>query len=40
VFSVGSGPRLYNDERKPAELMIEEPRESVEGWKFRCEEMS
>jgi hypothetical protein len=40
VFSVGSIPRLYNEDPRPAELMIEESRESVEGWQFSCEEKS
>jgi hypothetical protein len=38
VFSVGSAPMLYNEDLRPAELMIEESREGVEGWQFSCDE--
>jgi hypothetical protein len=38
VFSVGSAPRLYNEDARPAEVMIEGSRELVEDWQFSCEE--
>jgi hypothetical protein len=33
VFSVGSSPRLYNEDPRPPELMIDR----VEGWQSRVE---
>jgi hypothetical protein len=38
VFSVGPAPRLYNEDPRPAELMIEVSRELLEVWQFSCEE--
>jgi hypothetical protein len=31
MFFIGSAPRLYNEEPRPAEWMSEESREGVEG---------
>jgi hypothetical protein len=38
LFSVGSAKRLYNQDPRLAEMMIEESRTLVDGWQFGCEE--